>query len=177
MPPWLLLKWFGVPRWLFALAALGLVVGGVLLWHSRAVENLRSESYKKGWDDQKARSDAIIRKLDAENAKLVTELKRKTDAQAVRIVVAGERERVLGPGRAAVRCPAVAAAAGGHQPPAQAADAAGDLVPADDRRADVPWGWLVSRATQCDLDRNEVGAWRTWYAEVAKGFAKARSAQ
>jgi hypothetical protein len=169
------MKTFGVPRWLLAALALCAFIGGGLVWHSRKVAEALEQSYKRGWDAQKARSDAIIAKLDAENVKLVEQLRKKTDAQAVRIHVAAERERVLGPGRAAVRCPAAPAAAGGHVAPAASADDGGHRLPEDDRLAAVPWGWLVSRATQCDLDRNEVQAWRAWHTEVDKGFKAARS--
>lgn len=172
--PWMLASTFGVPRWLLALLALCAMVGAGVVWHSRTAQAALDESYKKGWGDHKARADAQIAKLDAENVRLSAELRKKTDVQATRIVVAAERERVLGPGAAAVRCPPAAAPSGGRQPPAPAADDGGHRLPEDDRRADVPWGWLVSRATQCDLDRNEVAAWRAWHVEVDKGFAAQR---
>lgn len=169
---WLALKWFGVPRWIFALVALAALVGGAVLFHSRAVHNLSSESYKRGEDDQKARDKAMIVKLNAELAAATSKLKDKTDVEMRTVYVAAERERVLGPGKAGLWCPDPAGPAGGRDAPAAERDDGGYRLPSPDRAA-VPWGWLVSRAQQCDLDRAEVIAWRTWHREVAKGFAAA----
>jgi hypothetical protein len=44
-------------------------------------------------------------------------------------------------------------------------------VPPDDLAA-VPWPWLVQRAEQADLNRQEVLTWREWYDRMVKDWPK-----
>lgn len=116
--------------------------------------------------------------------KAIAAKERKTNDEAnARIAADAGTLLVHGPGKAAaancrpVSDPGVSAVSGGPQPPANAANDAGAILPGGDGptdRAVVPWGWLVGRAKECDLDRAEAVAWRNAHAGDAAAWERLR---
>lgn len=170
----------GIPRWVWYLLAAALLYRFAVDWHDRQIKAHdtaliaeRDAAWRQRLDAAHAEALAWRGKFDAATAALATEQRKLNDAQNARINAAAGRERVLGPGKAAAAdyCrqgdhSALASSAGGPGASLPAGDDAGDHLPAGDREAVVPWGWLVSHAQQCDLDRAEGQAWRTWYAKM-----------
>jgi hypothetical protein len=108
-------------------------------------------------------------KAKARGDQLAKELRSKTDEANRRIAGDAGTLRVSGPGKA--RCPAVPAAPGGSEPRSGKPDAAGPEVPPENLAA-VSWPWLVHRAEQADLNRQEVLTWREWYDKMVKDWPK-----
>jgi hypothetical protein len=108
-------------------------------------------------------------KAKARGEQLAKELRSKTDEANRRIAADADTLRVSGPGKA--RCSAVSAGPGGSEARSGKPDAAGPEVSPDDRAA-VPWPWLVQRAEQADLNRQEVLTWREWYDKMVKDWPK-----
>lgn len=170
-----ILKSIPRPVWI-ALAVIAAVVG-LVLWHNHQV----SAAYGRGKvDGARAESDRIVaraKKIEARanatNRKIASYVRSKTDEANRRTIAVADGLRLRGPGKAAYRCPGFAAAASGPQPATGASDVAGARLPSDDR-AVVPWGFLVSHAQTCDLNLNEVNAWREWYDRIAKAWPKSQ---
>lgn len=165
-----------VPKqvWL-VLAVVALLAVGVL-WHGHKVHQTIAAAEKRGADAEAKRIEAkaleLKRKADALNAKISAELRSRSDEEARRIAASADTLRLSGPGLA--RCPRNPGVPAGPGKPVAATgrpDAAGSEMPSGDSAA-VPWGWLVGRAEQCDLNRSEVLTWREWYDRTVAGWPK-----
>lgn len=152
-----------VPRWVWWLLAAALLYRFGLDWHQRQVDAV----FKRGEDAAYARVKDRAEQVERDALKLTIKIKERFDAVRNDVDAAARSELQLGPGKAAYSCPP-ATLSGGHRPPATAADDGGHLLPEDNRNAMVPWGWLVSRAQQCDLDRAEVMATRQQHRELVQ---------
>lgn len=159
-------------------AAIGLAVAlwlGVQ-WHQHEAGQALEAAEKRGEDRAYANVEAKAKALEEKARELAQQIRSRTDETNRRIAGDADDLRLRGPGRAA--CPvAPPAGAGGRDEAGGAGDAAGPQMPSGDRAA-VPWGWLVDRAEQCDLNRAEALAWREWRrrytAEWEKWRAEAR---
>lgn len=168
-----------IPGWVWKAAAALLLLGGLYWWHSSAVSSAydRGEvagkaAEKKEWqvafaamkraayhwrDEAEAGSDRITELTGA----LHDQNRRDINARA-------DDLRLRGPGKAAA-CgrpgadPSLSSSPGGQGSATSPADAPPDRVPAPDRFAIVPWGWLVKSGEDHDELRNEVMTWRSWH--------------
>lgn len=130
------------------------------------------DSYKTQRDYYKGeidKADAEARKASERANQISKELKARTDEENRRIAGDADSLRVSGPGKAT--CRPVTGPSGQPKAGSGKPDAAGSEMPPADGAA-VPWGWLVKRAEQADLNRAEVLAWREWYDRIAKEWPK-----
>lgn len=127
-------------------------------WKAKATE-LQTQ-INQAHDEAKNAEDAV--------AKLVKQLKDKSDEKNRRIAADARTLSVSGPGKAACHPAPVAT---GHGAGPAKPDAPRPALPPDDRAA-VPWPWLVQRAQEHDQLLNEVNAWRTGHEEVLKVWPK-----
>lgn len=149
-----------LPLWL-----IGLIAIAILIWHTKAV----NRADQAGYDRAVVVGEKLAEKTNKKVITVTVPIRKKADENATRIVASADNERLLGPGKAALRCPQVPASTGGSEPRAGTPNDARDSVPtADgiDQSSVVPWGWLVSHAQTCDLNLNEVKAWREWHKKV-----------
>lgn len=160
-----------VPRWVWWLLAAAAIYRFGLDWHQRQVDRI----YKAGEDAAYARVKDRAEQVERDALKLTIRIKERFDAVRNDIDAATRSELQHGPGKAAYSCPAPALP-GGPRPAPAAPDDGGHLLPPNDRNAVVPWGWLVSRAQQCDLDRAEVIATRQQHHELARVSSASSSA-
>lgn len=162
---------------------LALIVGAALFigWkvHTHKVTKFGEERYTSGFEAgyHAAEEDQrkVTAKTNAATAAIAQDERGKNHEANARTNAAADDLRLRGPGKASSRCPTVAAPASGHDAPGgQSADAATGLPERDwtTDRAEVPWGWLVSSGQTCDLNRNEVIAWRSWYERIAAAWPK-----
>lgn len=166
----------GVPRWVYIALAVAALIGGGLYAHHRAVKSAYDAAFKAGGEAEAARAKEANRKLAVKQAAITAPIRKANDETNTRI--AGDADDLLlrGPGKAAVHCPAPAAARQ-PQPPAQPASAAAAPMPAEDGATAfvaVPWGWLVGTGKQCDLELAENVAWRSWFARQSAAEQAAR---
>lgn len=148
-------------------AAIGLAIAlwlGVR-WHNGQV----NDAFKRGEQAAYAAVEKKALELQAKANVIADKIRSKSDENARRISADADVIRVSGPGKA--RCSPVPAPASRREEAGGQGNAAGPEVPTDDRAA-VPWQWLVQRAEQCDLNRNEVLAWREWYQRVQEAWSK-----
>lgn len=170
----------GVPRkaWLYggvAVAGIALAVGANL-WHGHKVKQFGNERFAAGYAKAVLDGQNLKTTIDANTGAVTVDIRSKTDEKAGRISATADALRVSGPGKASARCPSVPAASGGHVAEPGTSDVAGAGVSQDERAA-VPWGWLVSHAQTCDLNHNEVIAWREWHSRVLEAWPKPGAAQ
>lgn len=164
------------PRaWLWIALAVALFVG--FLVHQHKVKALAAERYTTGF---KAGYDAAredTRKAQSEREKIgdiiAKKLRSQNDETLRAIDRLGSSLRVLGPGKASAHCAPVSPGASGYKPPNRPADASGPGVSEPDRAA-VPWVWLVDRAEQCDINRAEALAWRSWHKQLTEQYEKSQ---
>ena len=166
-----------VPTWAWIVLAVALVLFLGWRWHNGAVRDARSEGYTAGVADERKAADAKakiwVQRIDALTGRITTKLREKTDADARAIATRADALRLSGPGRAV--CPGraeVSRPAGGPLTAGGQGSAAGPQVPTEQWAA-VPWGWLTDTGERCDLNRNEVLAWREWHRQQSEAWAKA----
>jgi hypothetical protein len=168
-----------IPRW--AYIALAIVLAGLtgVLVHQhyahKAIAAAEQRGEARAYANVARQAQELASKANALNAGIAAAFKEKNREENARIAAAADTLRLRGPG--AARCAAVAgvsASASGSVAAGGKPDAAGPQVPPDDR-AVVPWGWLVGRAEQADLNRAEVVAWRDWYQRFAAEWTKWQS--
>jgi hypothetical protein len=149
-----------IPRvaWIALAAALLLFLG--VRWYNGQIK----DAEKRGADRAYAEVEKKARALEAKANATADKIRSKSDETARAIAADADVIRVSGPGKA--RCIPVPAPSGRREAPSGQADASRPEVPSDDRAA-VPWQWLVQRAEVCDLNRNEVLAWREWHEKLA----------
>lgn len=152
--------------WLALGIALCVLLGA--LWHGKKVRQFGEERYTAGVKAERDRAEAAAKTQAAKDERIAGKIKEQNREEADRINRDADTLRLSGPGRA--RCPAPAKPANGREPQPRLPDVAGPEMPADDRAA-VPWGWLVQRAEQCDLNRAEVLAWRDWHKQLSESRA------
>lgn len=158
---WLAIRGFlsRIPKavWL----ALGVLACLFLIWrwHNGEIK----EAEKRGADRAYAAVEKKALELKAQADAAADKIRSKTDEQARTIAADADVIRMSGPGKARA-CP-VPQSPGRREEAGGRTDAAGPEVPTDDRAA-VPWQWLAQRAEQCDLNRNEVLAWREWHQRM-----------
>jgi hypothetical protein len=169
-----------VPWQAWAALAVIIAIGLGAWWHGHKVKSAFAAAERRGEERAYTRVAAqaleIKRKADAASLKISTDLRNQNDVEARNIARTADDLRLRGPGKAA--CPGrsgLPAAAGGPQPTGRAADAAGDPLPADGGFAAVPWGWLVDRGEQCDLNRAEVISWRAWHQQQSTAWRALQS--
>ena len=165
------------PRVLWAVVA----IFGAVLWHGHVVDVARKDGVKAGklaanaewkaaFDTQRAASQQWKRNFEARGSRINDLIGAQHDQNLRDIGVFADDQRLRGPGKAAA-CSRPGAdsglssgpGAGGR--PIAPADAPADQMPAGDRRAIVPWGWLVTRAEEHDQLLSEVTAWRSWHGQ------------
>ncbi len=170
-----------IPRWVWILLAVVIIVLGARWYHSRQVSAFEKETrtdertkVNKEWQAKfdKMRQNAIIwkQRYEGESGKLATarrnqheETLRSDSARASGLLNSG-------PGKA--RCgqidyPNISASSGGRIAGSGTTNASVDRVP-DETRADfaaVPFAEFVQRARVCDANRSEVTTWRAHDAE------------
>lgn len=159
-----------IPRWVWVV--LGCVLLGLLAswWHTAAIR--KHDRAIIAAEDQRLAAKALKLKQQVDDllAKTTALERKANDAQNRRIASTADTLRLSGPGKAICRA-SIPAAASGYQPASGNGNAAGPQVPAGDLAA-VPWGWLVDRAEEHDLDRQEALAWRQWYAKMVANWPK-----
>lgn len=164
------------PRVIWALVAMGMILGAVL-WYNhaigRAFANGReagvteaNAKWKAAFDQQRRASLQWKRNYQEQSALLTSQIGERYAQDLRRNDALADDLRLRGPGRAAacsgsVHSPRVASGTGGHDETPSGPNAPGDQVPADDRNAIVPWGWLVRKAEDHDDLLAEVNAWRS----------------
>jgi hypothetical protein len=154
-------RWIkGLPWQVWAVIGLALLLFLGVRWHNGQIK----DAEKRGADRAYAAVEKKARQLEAKANAVADKIRSKTDEAARTIAADADVIRVSGPGKARA-CP-VPAASGRREPAGGGSDAAGPEMPSDDRAA-VPWQWLVQRAEQCDLNRNEVLAWREWHEKLS----------
>lgn len=166
------------PRLLWALVAMAAIFGAVL-WHGHAVESARKDGVKAGklaadiewkaaFDTQRAASQQWKRNFEARGVRINDLLGARHDQNLRDNSARADDLRLRGPGKAAA-CgrpgadPRLSSGPGAGGQPASPTDAPADQVPDGDRRAIVPWGWLVARAEDHDALLSEVTTWRSWH--------------
>lgn len=162
----ILIKQFRIRVWMLLVIAVA-----AWFWHKGKVE----EADLNGYNRAVVEGELLNRSTNTKTLTITKVIREKADANAIAINTTADRERLLGPGKASAKCPTLTGSAGGPEPAAGTSLPTGDSVPSGDRFADasiVPWGWLVSHAQTCDLDRNEALAWRTWHKELTEAWPK-----
>lgn len=159
-----------VPWQIWAAIGLAFVIWRGIDWHEDAVSAARKQGDKAGFDRAVTIIEIKARALAAKADAIAAKARRISDEKARTVSVAADDLRVSGPG--AARCASPPRAASPRRPdtPGRAADAPAAQVPTDDRAA-VPWQWLVGEAEVCDLNRNEVVAWRDWHTALTASAA------
>lgn len=143
--------------------AIGLAVFFAMRWYHGQISAAEARGYHRAVEDGRK----VAKKTDDKTTKISSEIRSKIDETNRHIAARADDQRVRGPG--AARCPAPPAASGGHDEASGKPDATGPGLLAEDSAA-VPWPWLVERAKQCDLNRNEVLAWREWHERVLEAW-------
>lgn len=168
---WLAFKLFlgRIPRavWI-ALAVLTLLGLGSCV-HNRKVEAYGREMFKAGVKAEVDRAEKARKEAEAKGNAISKKIRSETDANARTINSRADNERLLGPGLA--RCAVPPTAARRPEPASGNGDDPGSQVSEGDSAA-VPWPWLVQRAEQADLNRNEVLAWREWHRRLTEEWLK-----
>lgn len=159
-------RWIkGLPWQVWAAIGLALVLFLGVRWHNGQIK----DAEKRGADRAYAAVEKKAREIEAKANATADKIRSKSDETARAIAADADVIRMSGPGKARA-CP-VPQGSGRREPATGEADVARPEVPTDDRAA-VPWQWLVQRAEQCDLNRNEVLAWREWHQRVQEALAK-----
>lgn len=154
-----------VPREVWYLLAAAIIFALARGWYQGQIE----AAEKRGYAQAVADGRKVAAKTDAATSNITTDIRSRTDETNGRIDARADDQRVHGPG--AARCPTVPAASGGHDEASGQSDATGPRLPPEDSAA-VPWPWLVERARVCDLNRQEVLAWREWHGKVLETWPK-----
>jgi hypothetical protein len=154
-----------VPREVWYALAIAVAIAGVRYWYHRQIIAAEVRGYTRAIEEGRK----VAQQTDSKTGTITIGIRSKTDEANSRVVARADDQRLRGPG--AARCAPVSAPSGEHQPIGGKPDAAGPRLPTDDRAA-VPWEWLVQRAEQCDLNRNEVLAWREWHQKVLEAWPK-----
>jgi hypothetical protein len=149
-----------VPKAVWIAIAVALVLGLGVRWHNGQIH----DAEKRGEARAYAAVERKARELEAKANATADKIRSKSDETARAIAADADIIRVSGPGKA--RCSPVPTPTSRREEAGGKPNAAGPEVPTDDRAA-VPWQWLVQRAEQCDLNRNEVLSWREWYEKLA----------
>jgi hypothetical protein len=179
-----------VPRRVWIGLAVAAVIVAAIVWHQHRAHSAIAAAEKRGEDRADARWAAKIARVakqaaalriraEATSAAITKQVRTNYDTQARDIAAGADALRLRGPGQAYCRPldhPRVSGIAGGSGSAGGSADVAGPQMPAGDGAA-VPWGWLVDRAEQSDLNRAEVLAWRDWYDRQRKAWDEFRSAR
>ena len=165
-----------MPRWAWIALAVAVALLAGFLWHQLAAHKAIDAAEKRGeeraYANVEKQARELERKANALNAKITAEMRKRNDEENRRIAAAADDLRLHGPGAARCADPAfLSAGAGRHDAPGRGSDAPGPPVPSDERAA-VPWGWLVGRAEQHDLNRAEALAWREWHRRFTAEWAK-----
>jgi hypothetical protein len=165
-----------VPAWAWKAAGIIAALVGAFLVHQHYAHKAIANAYAQGKADEAKHVEQqalkIKAKVDALTGKIAAQERMKNDEQNRRIAAAADDLRLRGPGKATCAGSAsLPSAAGGHVAPSGDGNAAGPQVPSDDRAA-VPWGWLVNRAEEHDVDRAEVLSWREWYSRLVAAWPK-----
>jgi hypothetical protein len=163
-----------VPWQVWVAIALAIAVWRGIAWHKDAVTDAARAGVKAGYkmasDEFAERFRVIAIKADATAAMI----RKATDEKAHTISADADALRMRGPGAARCTNPPRAPAPGRSDAPGGGADAPAAGVLGSDWAA-VPWQWLVAGAEICDLNRNEVVAWREWHNRLtASAGAPAR---
>lgn len=135
-------------------------------WHSGQIKAYGTERFQAGRNYRDSEILALQKELDAKNAELAAELRRKHDEAARSIARDADALRLHGPGKAACSGPAFTPArTAGHEQSGGAGDAAVDEVPDGARAALIalPFPGAVAFAEQHDAFRLEALAWREWH--------------
>ena len=176
------------PRVLWALVAMAAILG-VVLWHNHAVESARAEGieagklaadaeWKAAFEAERTAAQLWKRGFEASTVRINDLLGARHDQNLRDIGARADDLRLRGPGKAAA-CgrpgadPRLSGGSGAGGQPAAPADAPTDQVPDGDRRAIVPWGWLVARAEDHDALLTEVTTWRSWHGQQKAAHAEA----
>lgn len=161
-----------VPRFVWYALAAALVFAFAVHWFNGRIEAAEKRGAERAYANVERQARELERKANALNARIVTAIKEKNRVENARIAADADALRLRGPG--AARCASAASlpsGPGGRVAAGGRSDAAGSGVPVQDSAA-VPWGWLVNRAEQADLNRAEVLAWREWHARFTAEWAK-----
>jgi hypothetical protein len=150
----------GLPWQIWAAIGLALVLWLGVRWHNGQIK----DAEKRGADRAYAEVEKKARALEAKANATADKIRSKSDETARAIAADADVIRVSGPGKARA-CP-VPTPSGRREAPSGQPYASRPEVSSDDRAA-VPWQWLVQRAEQCDLNRNEVLAWREWHSKLS----------
>lgn len=163
------------PRaWLWIALAAALFVG--FLIHQHKVKALAEERYATGFKTGYAAAREDTRQAQAEREKIGDIIARKIKEQNDETVLAinrlGDSLRVRGPGKASAHCAPVSPGASGYKPASGSGDVAVDRL-SDQERIDLialPFGELIDKAEQCDMNLAEVNAWREWHSSITKSW-------
>jgi hypothetical protein len=165
-----------IPTW--AYIALGIALAALLgvLYHHHKVKTHDAALVKAtiAAEDQRIAKQALAIKVAADklNTNISNLIRSKNDETNRAIAADAGSLRVSGPGKATCLGRASLPAAASRPVPASGnGNASGPALPPDDSAA-VPWGWLVDRAEEHDLDRAEVISWREWYQRVSASWPK-----
>jgi len=160
---------FGIPRWVWGLAAGAALIGSAVWWHGRQVRHTIAAAERRGeeraqaaYRKELARVAQHVRQLEARSSALTSQIKEARDAKDRHVAAAASTLRLSGPGKARACHPVVPQGTGGSGVADRRADAPGPALLADDR-ATVPWPWLVSRAEGYDLLLNYMLADQEWH--------------
>lgn len=163
-----------IPWQLWAIGAFVLAIGIGGCVHLRndkaAVKAADKAGYNRAMDEVRARALEIERKARELEAKITPLIRSKVDAENRAIADRQHSLRLRGPGKAACAVSAaVSSGAGRHNPSGGRTDspAAGVLEP--DRIA-VPFEYIVTQGSTCDLNRTEVIAWREWHKAYTEAW-------
>ena len=175
------------------IAALALL-GAAWWWHNHSVSAAYDRGVKDGADARDAQWQGAVTEwnraadlwkanFETASARISTIERERHDEILRGIAADADALRLSGPGRAAAKAcsgpiaPAgLADGSGGRESPPAGPDAPADQVPAGDRQAIVPWGWLVERSEDFDKLREEAVRWRSWYEAQRAAHLAAKNA-
>lgn len=153
--------------------ALALIAG--FLWHQHHAHKMIADAESRGEQRGEARAYASITKQATDLAekadKIAKDLRTKTDANARDIADDSDALRLRGPGKASCSGPAPAAT-GGREQAGRPVDGGLPDLSGEQREplVGLPNGEVDDFAEVCDLNRNEVLAWRTWYGRLTSSW-------
>lgn len=167
-----------VPRWLWILLALAAAIFFALRWHAGKVEDLRSSSFKAGYDKAVADGRTRVRIVERRSESISSEERNKAHEEIQHNAVRADALRVRGPGAAACVDPGLPVGAGGSGTTGGRADdaLAGMSGGERERLIALPFGETVDLAEQADANRTEVLAWREWHRRLTEMWADANRA-
>lgn len=172
----------GLPReaW-YALVAVAALLG-LWFWHSHAVKTAYNQGEANGivatnakwntaFDTMHAAADLWRKNYEMASGRLSDQLRTAHEQDLRDNARLADALSLRGPGHAAApRCgpssnSELRTAPGGREPTPAGPGAPAGPVPADDRFAIVPWGWLTQQSREHDDLLDEVKTWRTWHSD------------